>query len=414
MSPKLLEAIEGLALQKPPFPIATLYRQICRIAQDRGENVPNYKAVYRVVRELPKDLVMLAHEGTKAYTNIYDLIHRREAERPNEVWQADHCLLDILLILEDGHLSKPWLTVILDDYSRAVAGYFLSFDSPCILHTSLALRQAIWRKDDPRWHVCGVPEVLYTDNGSDFRSHHLEQVGADLKMQLVFSTPGAPRGRGRIERFFGTLTKMFLSSLPGYKSPAGGIRGKASMTLVEFDGLLRTFALDVYHRHENSKTNISPAERWEKGGFLPRMPDSLEQLDLLLLTVPKARIVRPDGIHFQGLRYVDTTLAAYVGEQVELCYDPRDLAEIRVFHKEHFLCRAICPELAGVTIPLQDILRARNQRRRQLRTIIRDRKKTVEELLDLKKGSSKTATVENTEPHQEERPNQKLKRYFNE
>jgi putative transposase len=34
----------------------------------------------------------------------------------------------------------------------------------------LALRQAIWRKEDPRWIVCGIPDVLYTDNGSDFTS----------------------------------------------------------------------------------------------------------------------------------------------------------------------------------------------------------------------------------------------------
>ena len=57
--------------------------------------------------------------------------------------------------------AKPWLTVVLDDYSRAVAGYFLTFDAPSALNTSLALRQAIWRKDDPHWHVCGIPQTLY-------------------------------------------------------------------------------------------------------------------------------------------------------------------------------------------------------------------------------------------------------------
>ncbi len=46
------------------------------------------------------------------------------------------------------------------------------------------------------------------------------------------------------------------------------------------------------------------------------MPESLEQLDLLLLTVPKARRVHPDGIRFTGLRYIDPLLAAYVGEEV--------------------------------------------------------------------------------------------------
>ena len=44
--------------------------------------------------------------------------------------------------------AKPWLTVVMDDYSRAVAGYFLTFDAPSALNTSLALRQAIWRKDE--------------------------------------------------------------------------------------------------------------------------------------------------------------------------------------------------------------------------------------------------------------------------
>ena len=53
------------------------------------------------------------------------------------------------------------------------------------------------------------------------------------------------------------------------------------------------------------------------------MPESLEQLDLLLLTVAKGRRVQQDGIHFQGQRYLDTTLAAYVGEDVTIRYDPQ-------------------------------------------------------------------------------------------
>ena len=101
-------------------------------------------------------------------------------ERPNAIWQADHTQLDILVLKEDGQAAKPWLTVIVDDYSRAVAGYFLFFEAPTAQQTALALRQAIWRKDDRRWQVCGIPELLYTDNGSDFTSQHLEQVAAAI------------------------------------------------------------------------------------------------------------------------------------------------------------------------------------------------------------------------------------------
>ena len=173
------------------------------------------------MRGLPADLLTLAHQGTKAYSEAFDLVHRREASGPNAIWQADHSPLDILLVRPDGEPAKPWLTIVLDDYSRAVAGYFLSFEPPSTLRTSLALRQGIWRKDDPRWNVCGIPDVLYTDHGSDFTSRHLEQVGADLKIRLVFSTAGKPRGRGRIERFFLTVNEMFLCELDGYAPPGG-------------------------------------------------------------------------------------------------------------------------------------------------------------------------------------------------
>jgi Mu transposase, C-terminal len=56
---------------------------------------------------------------------------------------------------------------------------------------------------------------------------------------------------------------------------------------------------------------------------------------------------RATGIHFQGLRYLDPTLAAYVGEPVTIRYDPRDVAELRIFHDGVLLCRAICPSLPG-------------------------------------------------------------------
>src|SRR5258708_14669688 len=109
------------------------------------------------------------------------------------------------------------------------------------------------------------------------------------------------------------------------------------------------------------------AERWEAGGFLRRMPNSLEQLDLLLLTVAKTRRVQQDGIRFQGYRYIDPTLAGYVKEEVVIRYDPADMAEIRVFHQDRFVCRAICQEMAGSTISLKEIEKARSEQRKQLR-----------------------------------------------
>ena len=196
-SATLRQAIEGLALQKPRRSAAAIHRQAVTIAERLGESPPSYGFVYALIRRSGSGPLTLAHEGSKAYADTFDLVHRHEATGPNAVWQADHSELDIWIKDDRGQPRKPWLTVILDDYSRAVAGYALSFSAPSAIQTALALRQAIWRKGRPGWQVCGIPEVLYTDHGSDFTSRHLEQVAADLKIRLINSGVGGPAGGGR-------------------------------------------------------------------------------------------------------------------------------------------------------------------------------------------------------------------------
>ncbi len=337
------------------------------------------------------------------------MLFRHEASLPNEVWQADHSLLPVFVLNEQGKPAKPWLTIILDDYSRGVPGYYLGFQSPTALQTALTLHQAIWRKADPRWHLCGIPAQFYTDNGSDFTSQHLEQVAADLKMELVFSWPSHPRGRGKIERFFRTVEQMLLPHLPGFVGENGKTAG-TPLSLSTFDARFRTWLLEDYHCRVQEETHAAPQACWEASGFLPQMPESLEQLDLLLLCVTKGRKVQQDGIHFQGQRYLDPTLAAYVGENVTIRYDPRDLAEIRVFYRERFLCRAICAELAGQQISLKEVIQARTQQRKRVREGIKERLSVVEELQVSKSSEPPLPPVEPVVPPTTPR----LKRYFNE
>ena len=403
----LIRLIEGLALQAPAQSIAALHRRVVAVAATHGWPAPGYGTVYTIVRALDSGLVVLAHDGPRAYRERFDLIHRREAEGPNAIWQADHTQLDVWVRDERDRLVKPWLTVILDDYSRAVAGYRVSLAGPSALQTALTLRDAIAPKPDPHWHVCGIPATFSTDHGSDFTSRHLEQVAADLAMTLIFSLVGQPRGRGRIERFFQTVNQLCLCTLPGY-APPGAAPPARVLTLAELDARLYRFVVAEYHQRLHGETGLAPQARWEVGGFLPRLPASAARLDLLLLTVAKTRRVHPDGIHFQGLRYFDLTLAAYVGEWVTIRYDPRDLAEIRVFHQDRFLCRALCPELAGTTIGLQDLIRARDARRRELRAGISDRAKLVETLLAIH-AEPAPAPVDAPPP-----PAPRLKRYVHE
>jgi putative transposase len=382
----LVAFIEGLALRKPRPAVTVIHRQAVSVAAGHGWPEPGYWTVYEIVCALDPGLMVLAHQGTKRYRERYELVYRREAMAPNEIWQADHTELDLWVLDAAGRPARPWLTVIEDDHSRAAAGYAVNLEAPSALTTALAFRHAIWRKSEPDWHVCGIPDTFHLDNGSDFTSSHLEQVMADLHVRPMFTRPGQPHGHGKIERLIGTVNLMCLPHLPGY-APVGtpDRAGQAQLTLAQLDAEINRFIREVYNRRPHSATGRPPQDCWEDGAFIPRMPESLEQLDLLLLTVAKPRKIHTDGIHFLNLRFIDTVLADYVGEQTTIRYDPRDITEIRVYLRtldgETFLCRAICPELSEQTVSLKEITAARNARRRDLRGTLTARAGVVDRLL---------------------------------
>jgi putative transposase len=201
------------------------------------------------------------------------------------------------------------------------------------------------------------------------------------------------------------VNQLLLPGLPGHL--AGGVAASPPrLSLAELDAALYRFIVEDYHTRIHSETRQGPGGRWEAGGFIPRMPERPEELDLLLLTVARPRKVHQDGIHFEGLRYMDLNLAAFVGESVIIRYDPRDLGEIRVFHEGRFLCRAVCAELASASITLKELQAARNRRRRDLRNQLVDRRSVVEQVLgDRQPEESRPA---------EHHPAPKLKRYRNE
>jgi len=397
---ELVTLVEGWALRRPPPRIAEVHREAVRVALEQGWPPPSYPVVRRIIAGLDRGLLALAHGGPGDYRDNFELVLRRESAHPNDLWQADHTELDVMVLDESEKPARPWLTVILDDHSRAVAGYTVFLGDPSAMQTALALRQAIWRKQDPAWPVCGLPAAVYCDHGADFSSTHIAQVCADLRVQLIQSAPGKPRGRGKVERAFGTITSELLPTLPGHIPP--GNRGKPvtppTLSLSQLDARIGRYLVDTYHHRVHPETGQPPVRRWLAGGWLPRMPETVQALDLLLLTVATPRKVHRDGIRCHGLRYLALTLAAYVGEEVTIRYDPRDLAEIRVFHHGTFLCVAVSPELAAASISLKDLEAARNRRRRQLRQELTSRRSLVDELIHPVREPVPTdaATIERT------------------
>jgi len=258
----LLPLVEGLALRRPRPSVMAIHREIGNIARERDIAAPSYATVH-AIRALDPALVTLAQEGPAAFRDCYELIHRHRAEAPNALWQADHTALDILILDANGKHARPWLTVVLDDYSRAVAGYMVFLGAPSALHTALALRLAIWRKLEPSRPVCGIPEILYVDHGSDFTSAHMEQVAAALRIELVHSTVGRPQGRGKIERFFGTISTELLPELAGHMAKGRPVNSPA-LSLAELDAAVSAFIVGVYNQRPHSQTGETPHAAWPR------------------------------------------------------------------------------------------------------------------------------------------------------
>jgi putative transposase len=60
LSAELCRFAEGLALQRPPFGPGAIYREVCRVAREKGQDPPGYHTVTASSGPSPKALV---HEG---------------------------------------------------------------------------------------------------------------------------------------------------------------------------------------------------------------------------------------------------------------------------------------------------------------------------------------------------------------
>jgi putative transposase len=232
---------------------------------------------------------------------------RFEAGRPNEIWTGD--------ALHGPRLGgrKTYLFAFLDDQSRAIVGHRWGFAEDTV-RLAAALRPALAAR--------GVPEYVYVDNGSAFVDSWLLRACAKLGIKLVHSAPGRPQGRGKIERFFRTVTSEFIVEI----ASGEGEPGRQVTDLAEMNRLFTAWVETVYHRRVHSETAAAPLARWLEGGPYP-VPAPTDLAEAFrwseYRTVSKTALVSLHGNRYQ----VDPGL---VGRKVELVFDPFDLTVLRV------------------------------------------------------------------------------------
>lgn len=243
---------------------------------------------------------------------------RFEAVRPNEIWVGDG--------LHGPRIGgrKTYLFAFLDDHSRLVTAARWAFAEDAV-RLSAVLRPAL--------QAHGIPEAAYVDNGSAFVDSSLARVCARLGIKLIHSRPYRPQGRGKIERFFNTVTSQFLSEITVVEAPVQTMvpgtgedpAGTAVASLGELNALFTSWVQMVYHRTVHSTTGMTPLARWD-AGWGSRRPDRRDP-DVIAEAFrwsAARKVTKAATVSLQGNTYqVDPALA---GARVELVYDPFDLA----------------------------------------------------------------------------------------
>jgi putative transposase len=246
---------------------------------------------------------------------------RFEREAANALWQGDMLVGPYLPDTDrPGKYRRTALFCFIDDYSRLVP-YGEFFFEESLPRLERVLKVAILRR--------GIPLSIYVDNAKVYVSTQLQAVCATLGIRPIHSTPYTPNTRGKIERFFGTVRSQFLVEVETAKIA----------TLAELNASFQAWVELIYHRAVHSETEHTPLDRFQVSiaERPPRRADPV-QLRQAFLWREKRTVTRTATISLQGNRYsVDPLLA---GRQVELRFDPFDLAEVEIWQDGHFLAQA--------------------------------------------------------------------------
>ncbi len=270
---------------------------------------------------------------------------RWEPEARNDLWETDHKELDVPVLFPRAQRPrKPWSTLFVDGYSRAVMGWAIS-DRPSTASVVAALGEAI-RVDPRRGPFGGIPAAVRPDGGLEFAAGVLEQACGLLAVRLAPTPPYSPHLKGKVERLHGTIVSALLAELPhftgGARDAAGRLRGRglAVLTFAElvarFDAWVLAYNLERSHEGLGGQT---PLDRWRQDAT-PLRSIRDEELRWTLLEESTRRVGK-SGIRFHGLDFLAPQLNGLVGETVEVRHRPHDDTTIEVFRHGTHLCTAL-------------------------------------------------------------------------
>lgn len=322
--------------------------------------------------------VYIARHGRADWEANFLLFDRfvQQASLPLQYVCADHYRLDILHV-DDAFrevLPRLWLTLLIDAYSRAIIGMFLSYDDPCIESIQGALRHAIWPKTDLAdlgvtlpWACFGIPQRLSLDNAWAHQSHSLEDLtraladgGRYTQMELLLRPPYQARYGALVERLFGNLAGQLRELLPGatlrpdqrhWHNASHG----ACLLYRDVVRILTQLLVSYLHTPHRELAGQTPHAQWLAGlqQMVPVPPPLTPHLTRCFWRLhPQTRQASREGVAVFGLHYWDPALQQLrtpdrqgKPRHVQLRYDPLDVSRIAVFEAGRWVGDAFAREL---------------------------------------------------------------------
>jgi transposase InsO family protein len=254
---------------------------------------------------LPESTVykLLARHGLTDKRKSPSKDHRRFAYP----YAGDLFMADVMhgpaVMREGGRKRKTYLIAFIDDASRVIPYAAFAFSENTAAFMDI-FKGAILRR--------GIPIRLLVDNGSAFRSQHLNLVCAKLGITLIHARAYHPESKGKIERWFRTIRLQFLPMLAEKDRQSIEAINRALWTYIEIE----------YHRTPHRILGESPMDRWAKVGQRVRYPEAGVDLDDLFLFEAKRKVQKDRTVSLNGIVY--EVNASLVGETVTLRYNPAD------------------------------------------------------------------------------------------
>lgn len=276
--------------------------------------------------------------------------------RPLERVEVDHTPLDILVVDSSTglQLGRPWITVMIDAYSRMIVGVHISFRKPSVRSVLRCLKHAILPKSYvkdrfPRvtgdWPVYGLIDQLVCDNGLEFHAQDLEAACAELGIHVIYCPTRTPQMKGRIERSLKTLNYGLVHIQPGTTFATYGERHAydsertALLTFEALQELVHRWIVDVYSVSFHRGIQTTPRQKWDEGiaKFAPRLPPSTDVVNVYLGNTA-IRTLSKNGIEVHSLQYASPALQDLRRRrgdiEVTVRTDPDDLGTIFVLDEE--------------------------------------------------------------------------------